>query len=259
MKTTTVATVAGLGLAGALMIQSTGSTIEAAGAWKTLFDGKSLDAWRGYKSQTMPAGWRIEGGALVKDERVPDIITKDQFGDFELELEWKIGEAGNSGIFYRGIEDPDYKGAANNDRIYTTGPEYQLLDDIKAQDNKTRLTCAAAAYGLYPSPEGQLKPVGQWNKTRIIAKGAHVEHWRTTSGRQCEPGARIGAKVQAAKFKDWPKFGRAKRGHIGLQGDHEGPLAFRNIRIRELDERRYSSQSRRDAGSSREFGKRTGD
>jgi len=236
MKTTAIATVAGLGLASALLIQSTGSTIEAAGAWKTLFDGKSLDAWRGYKSQTMPAGWRIEGGALVKDDRVPDIITKDQFGDFELELEWKIGEAGNSGIFYRGIEDPDYKGAANNDRIYTTGPEYQLLDDIKAQDNKTRLTCAAAAYGLYPSPEGHLKPVGQWNKTRIVAKGAHVEHWlndvKVVEYELWSPDWE--AKVQAAKFKDWPKFGRAKRGHIGLQGDHEGPLAFRNIRIREL-------------------------
>src|SRR5262245_41360763 len=143
-----------------------------ASAWRTLFDGKSLDAWRGYKSQTMPAGWRIEAGALVKDDRVPDIITKDQYGDFELELEWKIGDAGNSGIFYRGIEDPDYKGAPNNDRIYTTGPEYQLLDDIKGADNKTRLTCAAAAYGLYPSPAGHLKPVGQWNKTRIVARGA---------------------------------------------------------------------------------------
>src|SRR5262245_42559681 len=97
------------------------------GSWRTLFDGKSLDAWRGYKSQTMPAGWRIEASALVKDDRVPDIITRDQYGDFEIELEWKIGEAGNSGIFYRGIEDADYKGAPNNDRIYTTGPEYQLL------------------------------------------------------------------------------------------------------------------------------------
>jgi len=236
MKTTTIAIVAGLGLAAAVMTQSPGSRIEAAGAWKALFDGKSLDAWRGYKSQTMPAGWRIEAGTLVKDDRVPDIITKDQFGDFELELEWKIGEAGNSGIFYRGIEDPDYKGAPNNDRIYTTGPEYQLLDDIKAADNKTRLTCAAAAYGLYPSPEGHLKPVGQWNKTRIVAKGAHVEHWlndaKVVEYELWSPDWE--AKVQAAKFKDWPKFGRAKRGHIGLQGDHEGPLAFRNIRIREL-------------------------
>ena len=208
-----------------------------AGGWTSLFDGTSLASWRGYKSQTMPAGWRIEQGALIKDDRVPDIITKDEWGDFELELEWKIGEAGNSGIFYRGIEDADYKGAPNNDRIYTTGPEYQLLDDIKAQDNKTRLTCAAAAYGLYPSPEGHLNPIGQWNKTRIIAKGAHVEHWlndvKVVEYELWSPDWE--AKVMAAKFKDWPKFGRAKRGHIGLQGDHEGPLAFRNIRIRALD------------------------
>jgi hypothetical protein len=207
-----------------------------AGGWTSLFDGKSLASWRGYKSQTMPAGWRIEQGALIKDDRVPDIITRDEWGDFEFELEWKIGEAGNSGIFYRGIEDADYKGAPNNDRIYTTGPEYQLLDDIKAQDNKTRLTCAAAAYGLYPSPEGHLKPVGQWNKTRIIARGAHVEHWlndaKVVEYELWSPDWQ--AKMMATKFKDWPKFGRAKRGHLGLQGDHEGPLGFRNIRIREL-------------------------
>src|SRR6266498_3943449 len=86
---------------------------DVASSWRSLFDGKSLEAWRGYKSQTMPAGWRIEAGALVKDDRVPDIITKDEYADFELELEWKIGEAGNSGIFYRGIEDPDYNGAPN--------------------------------------------------------------------------------------------------------------------------------------------------
>src|SRR5437899_2944425 len=205
--------------------------------WRVLFDGTSLDAWRGYKTDKVPAGWRMADGSIVKDAPVGDIVSKDQYGDFELELEWKIGEAGNSGIFYRGIEDPDYKGAPNNDRIYTTGPEYQLLDDIKAADNKTRLTCAAAAYGLYPSPEGHLKPVGQWNKTRIIAKGAHVEHWlndvKVVQYELWSPDWE--AKVQAAKFKDWPKFGRAKRGHIGLQGDHEGPLAFRNIRIRELN------------------------
>jgi hypothetical protein len=235
MNLSNARTIGAIGLAVALTIPALIPT-QAAGPWQFLFNGKTLDSWRGYKSQTMPAGWRIEGGALVKDDRVPDIITKEQYGDFELELEWKIGEAGNSGIFYRGIEDPDYKGAPNNDRIYTTGPEYQLLDDVKAADNKTRLTCAAAAYGLYPSPAGHLKPVGQWNKTRIIAKGAHVEHWlndvKVVEYELWSPDWE--AKVQAAKFKDWPKFGRAKRGHIGLQGDHEGPLAFRNIRIREL-------------------------
>ena len=204
--------------------------------WRALFNGKSLDAWRGYKMATVPDGWKIEGGALTKDGHVGDLITKDEFGDFELELEWKIGRAGNSGIFYRGIEDPDFKGRPNDDRIYTTGPEYQLLDDNEAEDNKTRLTCAAAAYGLYPSPPGHLKPVGEWNKARIVAKGAHVEHWlndvKMVEYELWSPDWE--AKVASTKFNAWPKFGRAKRGHIGVQGDHAGALAFRNIRIRPL-------------------------
>src|SRR5436190_17080777 len=136
-------------------------------AWRTL----SLSAFRGYKMEGVPEGWKIEKGTLAKDGHVGDLITKDEFGDFELELEWKIGHEGNSGIFYRGIEDPDFTGRPNDDRIYTTGPEYQLLDDLEATDNKTRPTCAGAAYGLYPAPEGHLKPVGEWNAARIVAKG----------------------------------------------------------------------------------------
>ena len=204
--------------------------------WRVLFDGTSLDAWRGYKAATVPDGWRIADGILTKDGHAGDLITRDEFADFELELEWRIGHAGNSGIFYRGIEDPDFTGKPNDDRIYTTGPEYQLLDDIAAADNKTRLTCAAAAYGLYPSPAGHLKPVGDWNAARIVANGAHVEHW-LNGDKVVEYelwSADWEAKVSSTKFKAWPKFGRAKSGHIGLQGDHEGTLAFRNIRIRAL-------------------------
>ena len=199
-------------------------------AWKVLFDGTSLDAWRGYKGAPIPAAWHIVDGTLAKDTPVADIVTKDEFGDFELEIEWKIGEAGNSGIFYRGSEEFDH--------IYWTAPEYQLLDDIKASDNKTRLTCAGADYGLYPSPEGHLKPVGEWNATRIVAKGAHVEHWLN--------GVKLleyelwsqdwEARLKASKFAEWPKYGRLSTGHIALQGDHHGVLAFRNIRIRVLGE-----------------------
>ena len=153
---------------------------------------------------------------------------KEEFGDFELELEWKIGEAGNSGIFYRGTEEYN--------RIYWSAPEYQLLDDIKAEDNKTRLTCAGAAYALYPSPEGHLKPVGEWNQSRIVAKGAHVEHWlngvKLLEYELWSPDWE--AKVKSSKFNVYPNFGRAKRGHIALQGDHTGTLAFRNIRVREI-------------------------
>src|SRR5215472_6741843 len=122
--------------------------------WRMLFDGTSLDAWRGYKTDKVPPGWRIADGSLVKDSAVGDIVSKDEFGDFELELEWKIGEAGNSGIFYRGTEEYDH--------IYWSAPEYQLLDDIKADDNKTPLTRAAAVYALYPAPDGHVKPIGEW-------------------------------------------------------------------------------------------------
>jgi len=196
--------------------------------WRVLFDGTSLDAWRGYHADTIPSGWHIAGGALAKETPAGDIMSRDEFGDFELELEWKIGEAGNSGIFYRGTEEYDH--------IYWSGPEYQLLDDVKGADNKTRLTCAGAAYALYPSPPGRLKPAGEWNTTRIVVNGSHVEHWLN--------GIKLleyelwssdwEARVKASKFAKWPNFGRAKRGHIALQGDHAGTLAFRNIRIREM-------------------------
>src|SRR5262245_27001181 len=88
-----------------------------AGGWHMLFDGTSMPAWRGYKADALPAGWRVADGVLSKDAAVPDIISRDQFGDFELELAWRIGEAGNSGIFYRGTEEYD--------RIYWSAPEYQ--------------------------------------------------------------------------------------------------------------------------------------
>jgi len=196
--------------------------------WRVLFDGTSLDAWRGYKTEKVPPGWRIADSSLVKDAAVGDLVSKEEFGDFELELEWKIGEAGNSGIFYRGTEEYDH--------IYWSAPEYQLLDDIKAADNKTRLTCAGAAYALYPSPPGHLMPVGEWNRTRIIAKGSHVEHWLN--------GVKLleyelwsldwEAKVKSSKFAAYPYFGRSKKGHIGLQGDHSGALAFSSIRVRDI-------------------------
>jgi len=220
MRTVLIAIVAGLAAVAASCAQGTSE--------KVLFDGKSLDAWRGYKTDAVPKGWVVENGTLTKHDRVADIVSKDEFGNFELTIDWKIGEAGNSGIFYRGTEEYDH--------IYWSAPEYQLLDDDKAADNKTRLTCAGAAYALYPSPPGHLKPVGDWNTTRIVANGNHVEHWlngvKLLEYEQESPDWE--AKVKASKFNDWPHYGRAKRGHIAMQGDHEGVLAFRNIRIREF-------------------------
>src|SRR5262245_10688229 len=196
--------------------------------WRALFDGSSLDAWRGYKSDRVPSGWRIVDGSLAKDVRVADVVSMDEFGNFELELDWKIGEAGNSGIFYRGTEEYDH--------IYWSAPEYQLLDDIKAADNKSRLTCAGAAYALYPSPAGHLRPVGEWNRTRIVANGAQIEHWlngfKLLEYELWSPDWE--SKLKMSKFAMYPNFGRAGKGHIAMQGDHPGTLAFRNIRVREI-------------------------
>jgi hypothetical protein len=196
--------------------------------WHTLFDGKLLDTFRGWRSDGMPEGWHVVDGVLAKEGSVDDLVTREQFGNFELELEWKIGKAGNSGVFYRGTRAYDH--------IYWSAPEYQLLDDANAPDGRRRLTAAAAAYGLYAPPAGVVKPFGEWNKTRIVIKGDHVEHW--LNGRKVVAydlgSPEWKAKVAASKFSQYPNYGLAKAGFIGIQGDHPGSLELRHIRIREL-------------------------
>jgi hypothetical protein len=209
-------------------IAGVGSTDAAPGEWRSLFDGRTTNGWRGYRSAEMPSGWRVVNGALTKDSSTGDIQTSDEFGNFELELEWRIGPGGNSGVFYRGTEEYDH--------IYWSAPEYQLLDDAGAPDGRSRLTAAGSAYGLYPSPAGIVKPADRWNSTRIILRGAHVEHW--LNGHKLleyELGSPDWeARVKASKFVAWPHYGRATSGHIGIQGDHSGALAVRQIRIRVL-------------------------
>ena len=196
--------------------------------WRVLFDGKLLDTFRGWRTDGMPEGWHVVDGTLAKEGHADDLVTRDQFGNFELEVEWKISKAGNSGIFYRGTREYD--------EIYWSGPEYQLLDDANAPDGHNRLTAAASAYGLYAPPAGVVKPFGEWNKTRILIKGNHVEHW--LNGRKVVEydlgSPEWTAKVAASKFSEYPHYGLAKSGLIGIQGDHPGSLALRHIRIREL-------------------------
>jgi hypothetical protein len=203
-------------------------TDAARGVWRALFNGQSLAAWRGWSASGIPPGWHIVGDTLAKEGEVDDLVTREMYGNFELELQWKIGKAGNSGIFYRGTREYDY--------IYWSAPEYQLLDDLYASDGRSRLTSAAAAYGLYASPAGVVKPFGEWNTTRIIVNGAHVEHW--LNGKKVVDYELWSddwkARVAASKFSKYPHYGLAKRGYIGIQGDHDGVLAVRNIRIREL-------------------------
>ncbi len=202
-------------------------TADSAG-WRTLFDGKSVAAFRGYKIDSMPSGWSIVDGTLTKSGSVGDLITREKFADFELSFDWKLGPGGNSGVMYRVTEEYDH--------MYWSGPEYQLLDDALHPDGKSRLTAAGSAYGLYPAPAGVVKPANQWNSSLIVIRGNHVQHWM--NGQKLLEYDLLSpdwqAKVKASKFGAWPNYGRAKSGYIGIQGDHDGALALRNIRVRVL-------------------------
>jgi hypothetical protein len=201
---------------------------QRAAGWRPLFDGSSTSAWRGYKSQTFPSGWKIVDGVLTKSGSVEDIMTRDQFGNFQLAFDWKLSPGGNAGVFYRGTEEYD--------KIYWSAPEYQLLDDAGHPDGQSRLTSAGADYGLYPSPAGVVKPAEQWNSTLIVAEGNRIQHW--LNGQKLleyEVGSPDWeAKYKASKFVTYPNYGRAKQGYIAIQGDHDGTLSIRNIRIREI-------------------------
>jgi hypothetical protein len=206
---------------------STTSASAATGEWKSLID-PNLSAWRGYKEQGVPAGWQVVNGDLNKKVSVNDLITKDEYGNFELEWEWKLPPGGNAGVFYRGDESAD--------KIYWTAPEYQLLDDAGHEDGKSRLTSAGSAYAVYPSPAGHVKRAGEWNSSRIVARGPHVEHWlngfKVVEYEQGSPD--WAARKAASKFNAYPKYGTLLVGHIGIQGDHEGELSIRRMRIRTL-------------------------
>lgn len=207
--------------------QNTLTEAERTAGWRLLFDGTTTSGWRNYAKQTIAEGWVVQDGALTRVGAGGDIITNDQFANFELSIDWKITPRGNSGIFYRASEEPD--------EIYWNAVEMQVLDDAGHPDAQNRLTSAGAAYDLYPSPAGHVKPAGEWNTARLLVNGNHVEHWLNgVKLLAYELGSRDwDAKIAASKFRPHPKFGRNAQGHIGLQ-DHGDVVAYRNIRIRVL-------------------------
>ena len=203
------------------------SAAEQAAGWQLLFDGRTTDGWRGYKKTTMPAGWQVVDGALTRTAEGGDILTTQKFRNFELSLEWKIAPGGNSGVFYRASED--------DEAVYWTAPEMQVLDDARHPDGKSRLTAAGADYGLYEAPAGIVKPAGEWNEARILVNGRHVEHWlngvRLLQYELWSPDWEV--RVRNSKFAPHPRYGRNPEGYIGLQ-DHGDWVAYRNIKIRVL-------------------------
>ena len=197
--------------------------------WTVLFDGERVTGLRGYKQVGFPNSWEIVDGTL---KTIPgygvDLISEHIYNNFELELEWKVPEGGNSGIFYFATEEGDY--------IWQTAPEMQVLDDKKHSDGKNTLTSAGALYAMIAPPKSVVNPVGEFNQVRIKVKDNHVEHWLNGT-KVVEYEYQSDAMwdlVAKSKFNTMPLFAKASEGHIGIQGDH-GEIWYRNIRIRKLN------------------------
>jgi hypothetical protein len=208
------------------------SEAEWAEGWQILFDGRSLEGWRGFGREDVPDGWQVsEDGAIHFTRSDGDIntglITEERFDDFELRLDWKVAPLGNSGIFFRVTEDED--------AIWKTGPEYQVVDNVNHPDGQRPESSAGSNYGLHGPDQDHARPAGEWNEARIAVHGADVEHW--LNGQKVveydlwsEDWER---RVAASPFRDVPAYGRSRTGHIALQ--EGGPVWYRNIRIRRLE------------------------
>ena len=222
-----------------LFISMTGSAQNALSAkeksdgWKLLFDGKSTNGWRNYRSEKVSDRWKVSNGELYLDKSVTagtgDLMTDEEFQDYELSLEWKISACGNSGIIFNVVEDEKFK------NTYNSGPEMQVLDNTCHPDAKIAKHRAGDLYDLIAVSKETVKPAGEWNQMRIVSKNSKMEFWlngtKVVDFTMHTPEWK--KMVAESKFKSMPGFGEAKKGHIALQ-DHGDAVWFRNIKIREL-------------------------
>ena len=206
---------------------------EKAAGWKLLFDGKSLDGWHNFKKDDVRPGWVVKDGLLVcaDPHNAGDIVTKDQFGAFELDLEYNISEGGNSGIIFHVTDE----GGA----VWATGPEFQLEDNAKAADPQR----CGWLYGLYEPPVDPktgkpldaTKPAGEWNHVRLVISPEKCLH-EINGVKYFEyvmSSEDFKARVAKSKFGEMPLFAKSGKGYLALQGDH-GSISFRNIKVRPL-------------------------
>ncbi len=210
---------------------------EKTDGWQLLFDGSSMAGWRTYKGKESQS-WEVIDGTLhckssaEKSDMRADVITEGQYGDFELTLEWKVPAGSNSGLMFRVTEEADAP--------YMTGPEYQLIDsdgwaaahpDAGLEDDQK----VAANYDMHVAPTAAPKPVGEWNQTRLVVKGAHVEHW--LNGNKVVEYDLLTPdweeRVKNSKWNEHKGYGRATKGNICLQ-DHGDEIWFRDVKIKEL-------------------------
>jgi hypothetical protein len=207
--------------------------------WEILFDGSSLDQWKEFKTNGLSDAWKVEGEALVytppnegEEKKNHDLVTKKEYTDFVLSLDWKISEAGNSGVFWGVSEDEKFE------KIYHTGPEIQILDNDKHPDAKAGTTHQAGAlYDMVSPVEDATKPIGEWNTMVITVDHKENKGSVVMNGKEMVTfpvqGEEWDAMVADSKFAGWEGFGKFTTGKIGLQ-DHGNIVAFRNIKIKQL-------------------------
>jgi Domain of Unknown Function (DUF1080) len=204
--------------------------------WKLLFDGQTLNGWQIFKGRKNNT-WEVQDGILHckalnekakgdGDER-SDIMTTEEFTNFELAFDWKISAQGNSGVMFRVTEEFE--------QPYYSGPEYQVIDDKGYPGKLTDKQMTGANYDMHVTEQKNVKPVGEWNSSKIVVNGNHVEHW--LNGQKVvayELGSADWKKrKENSKWKEWKGYGAAPKGHIDLQ-DHGSEAWYKNVMIRVL-------------------------
>ena len=213
--------------------------------WISLFDGKSMDQWHTYGKTTLDAGWTIQDGVLFLDTAATarnaqgnrignNIITNEDFGNFDLKLDWKISEKGNSGIIFYVKED-----TALFHENYNSGMEMQVLDNgtptrLGHPDGKLYSHRAGDLYDLLASKDA-VKPLGEWNHAEIVSDNGKLDFYlngeHTLSTTLWDDNWK--QMIAISKFKDMKDFGTFKQGKISLQ-DHGNTVWFKNIKIKKL-------------------------
>lgn len=225
--------VACTGLMAFAWLQEKDNTLTAAekkAGWVLLFDGKTTTNWKAYNNK-LSDGWEVVNGELhCKENGVQnraDLITASQYENFELAFDWKIGKGFNSGVVYRVVE--------SEHPSYESGPEYQLIDDLGYPDKLEDWQKSGADYAMHAPAKIVSKPAGEYNHTRIVVKGAHVEHWlNNVKVADFELWTPEWYRLkEKSKWKDVAAYGMAKKGYIGLQ-DHGGGIWFKNIKLKTL-------------------------
>jgi hypothetical protein len=207
---------------------------EQAEGWVLLFDGQTTNGWRIFKGKENDS-WEVKDGTLHckpfnegGTNKRADLMTNEQYENFELVFDWKISPQGNSGVIYRATEEYN--------EPYATGPEYQVLDDEGYPGDLKEVQLTGANYDMQVATNKKVNPVGEWNQGKIVVNGNHVEHWLNGSKVvEYELNSDEWKKQRdGSKWKDFPGYGTAKKGHIDLQ-DHGNEVWYKNIKIKALN------------------------